>query len=971
MENPPVPVLLEFAQRESAHEPKRARGYLDQVLARTPNQAMALRLLTELDLAAGRSDAALARIDATARAGPLSPPLVLLRAQILAAAGDWTRAEGEARRAFAASPELPDAVELLTGIYRAQDRLEAAIASLQETEKLGALPASGLQLLARLHDAAGHPSAARGTLREGARGAQRSAHCQDRSGPAARRRGRRPRPRARARNRSAECRAGAAPRSPTRSAPCTSRRDSSRRRCSTSNPRSKRPGAPARTSRSSGPCTTTTGDWRSRRSAATTRLRSPSRARSSSTRTSRTPTRRGANSTPPGPPPLRNRVSPGSRLLSLRLRGKRPLRLRGKHRARGWIATPALLAVVILLGLGLRGFTFQRVFRGDAIVFPVGDAYYHLRLAEFSLRRLPDVLRFDPLVNHPGGAWIPWPPLHTLLLASAGRALGGTQHDLELAGAWLPPLLGALTALPVFGATTVLAGRGIALLAALLVALFPISISYSDVGNADHHCTVSLFGALWLWGALLAVREQPGRSLRIAAQALVMLGRLGVVFSWGGSLLYVFLADGAVLTVLALRGRAGALRAHAFGLVATALPVALAVPALGPPVGGSYTALSLSYLHAPALLALASVAFVCAALERSRPTRSVGVRAARSAALAAIAAAALLALPGLLPTLRAGAGFVGKEEPWAAQQRRTAAALRAGTRQRLAAPALVLRRLRLRDPAGAAGPALRRARPATPRSRARARVLDRGLRRTRNGAAPLRQRLRACRSSRLRSLHRHAAPRVAGAARAHRRDARHAARSGSDRRATRAAGAFRDRSTQRPGGRGRVARHAGRNAPAFCRGGAPRDARDRRLLRPARAPRLWNPVPGERRTRAPLRRASRDAVGRLRALLWIASLGAEPAFLRAALGRSRGARGRCADGALRDDGRVRPRRVPQPHPTPAPRGRPRARRFAALRALPVGDRRAARGTPARPTSTAESRRPASRPTSSSSAWPAP
>ena len=322
---------------------------------------------------------------------------------------------------------------------------------------------------------------------------------------------------------------------------------------------------------------------------------------------------------------------------------------------------------MILLGLGLRGFTLQRVFRGDAIVFPVGDAQYQLRLAEFSLRRLPDVLRFDPLVNHPGGAWIPWPPLHTLLLASAGRALGGTQHDLELAGAWLPPLLGALAALPVFGATTVLAGRGIALLAALLVALFPISISYSDVGNADHHCTVSLFGALWLWGALLAAREQPKPSLRTAAQALVVLGRLGVVFSWGGSLLYVFLADGAVLTVLALRGRADALRAHAFGLVATALPVALAVPALGPPVGGPFTALSLSYLHAPALLALASVAFVCAALERSRPTRRVGVRAARSAAVAAIAAAALLALPGLLPTLRAGAGFVGKGEPWAAR----------------------------------------------------------------------------------------------------------------------------------------------------------------------------------------------------------------------------------------------------------------------------------------------------------------
>ena len=160
-ENPPVGALLEFAQRESASEPKRAHSYLDQVLARNPRDAVALRLLTELDLAAGRSDEALARIDATARAGPLSPPLVLLRAQILAAAGDWKRAEEEARRAFAASPELPAGVELLTRIYRAQHRLEEAIASLQETEQIGALPVSGLLLLARLHDAVGHRATAK------------------------------------------------------------------------------------------------------------------------------------------------------------------------------------------------------------------------------------------------------------------------------------------------------------------------------------------------------------------------------------------------------------------------------------------------------------------------------------------------------------------------------------------------------------------------------------------------------------------------------------------------------------------------------------------------------------------------------------------------------------------------------------------------------------------------------------------
>jgi tetratricopeptide (TPR) repeat protein len=158
---PHVRVLLEFARRESAQEPKRAREYLDQVLAVNPKHAVALRLRAELDLAAGRSDEALARIDAAASAGPLSPPLVLLRAQILAANGDWARAEEEARRAYATSPELPGAIELLTRIYRAQHRLDEMIASLEEAERAGALPVPGLQLLASLHDAAGHRAAAK------------------------------------------------------------------------------------------------------------------------------------------------------------------------------------------------------------------------------------------------------------------------------------------------------------------------------------------------------------------------------------------------------------------------------------------------------------------------------------------------------------------------------------------------------------------------------------------------------------------------------------------------------------------------------------------------------------------------------------------------------------------------------------------------------------------------------------------
>jgi tetratricopeptide (TPR) repeat protein len=153
--------MIEFAQRESQSEPERARGYLERVIAKNPNNPAALRLLAQLDMAAGRSHDALARIDKAAESGPLTPAMILLRAQILAADKDYVHAEEEARRAFAAAPNLPGALELLASIYVVQNRLDEAIASFQEAEKVGALPVPGQQLLARLYNAAGHRAEAK------------------------------------------------------------------------------------------------------------------------------------------------------------------------------------------------------------------------------------------------------------------------------------------------------------------------------------------------------------------------------------------------------------------------------------------------------------------------------------------------------------------------------------------------------------------------------------------------------------------------------------------------------------------------------------------------------------------------------------------------------------------------------------------------------------------------------------------
>jgi len=158
---PPVAAYVEFAQREGAREPQRAREYLAKAIELQPGNPQALRILAQIDLGAGRPADALARIDKAAANGPLPPALLLLRAQVLVSMRDWPKAEEEARRAFAAAPTMPGALELLANIYVAQDRLNEAIASFQEADKAGALPASGQQLLARLYLTAGRPAEAK------------------------------------------------------------------------------------------------------------------------------------------------------------------------------------------------------------------------------------------------------------------------------------------------------------------------------------------------------------------------------------------------------------------------------------------------------------------------------------------------------------------------------------------------------------------------------------------------------------------------------------------------------------------------------------------------------------------------------------------------------------------------------------------------------------------------------------------
>ncbi len=328
-----------------------------------------------------------------------------------------------------------------------------------------------------------------------------------------------------------------------------------------------------------------------------------------------------------------------------------------------WVA----LALLVLLAFAVRARPI--VYFTDASGEPIlraDDAQYHARRARYSLENFPAVLTHDSHLAHPTGAHVPWPPLWDFSLAAAAAALGGGRETLGRVLAWAPVLLGSLTLLPVAAAARAVSGLGVALGAAGLFAVLPVSLSYSSFGNADHHAAVAFAGATLLAGLCWALR--PGSPARlVTAQGAVTLARVALLLTWQGSLLYLVVAEPAFLTIAALAARHRALRAHGAGLLASAAAVAPVVATTAAAGASPWLGSELSWLHVLLMVAAALVSLALSRWERMRPASGGPERFARAAFLGAGALGLVLVIAGGLEPLAVGAGYLGRDEPWIAR----------------------------------------------------------------------------------------------------------------------------------------------------------------------------------------------------------------------------------------------------------------------------------------------------------------
>jgi tetratricopeptide (TPR) repeat protein len=161
---PPASAVIEYARREAGSEEgaRIAKRELLRLLRPRPTNWEALQALTRLDLAEGRGQEALARLDQTFARDPgaVPPPMRLMRARVSAELGREAGTLADAREAFETQPRLRGALEFLVVLQLREGRVDEAIAFAEEARRVGAFDSDRRILLGRLYQMKGRDAEA-------------------------------------------------------------------------------------------------------------------------------------------------------------------------------------------------------------------------------------------------------------------------------------------------------------------------------------------------------------------------------------------------------------------------------------------------------------------------------------------------------------------------------------------------------------------------------------------------------------------------------------------------------------------------------------------------------------------------------------------------------------------------------------------------------------------------------------------
>jgi dolichyl-diphosphooligosaccharide--protein glycosyltransferase len=197
-----------------------------------------------------------------------------------------------------------------------------------------------------------------------------------------------------------------------------------------------------------------------------------------------------------------------------------------------------LAALIAAAAFAVRSYpAWNNVFTPQGVNFLETDAWYHVRLIESQARNFPWRVTLDPYAS-PDGQYVPIAPLFDTLAATIvvlvhGRA--ATTDEVERIAAFVPPLLGALTTLAIWGFARRLFDRRAGLIAAALLVVLPGHfMDRTMLGFVDHHALEALLAVATMW-ALVRGAEEVSTATAVAAGVLLGL----YLLTWGSGAFFV------------------------------------------------------------------------------------------------------------------------------------------------------------------------------------------------------------------------------------------------------------------------------------------------------------------------------------------------------------------------------------------------------------------------------------------------
>ncbi|HET7451551.1 MAG TPA: STT3 domain-containing protein [Thermoanaerobaculia bacterium] len=303
---------------------------------------------------------------------------------------------------------------------------------------------------------------------------------------------------------------------------------------------------------------------------------------------------------------------------------------------------------------------------GPSVRFRSPDPLYHMRMADLLLDHAFRPVRHDPMLLWPRGQDVASGPLWDYLIAGPAFAIGRghpTRHLLDLWGAFLPPILGALLAAAYWLLLRRPFGRPGAALSAALVVVMPGQLLHrTALGYTDHHAIALLSLGLFLLFLVRAAAERNEiRARREAVAAGVGLALLVLSWPWGAA----FAGVAALWAVIdgVFRSGSRALDRMARAAAVAALPVAagaLVFPVLRKPAAALVVVAAAAWMgardgrrRAIVLCAAVVAAFAAAAVLTDLP-RELVLRLRPSATRTTVGEAAPLLStgPGVFPFVR-------------------------------------------------------------------------------------------------------------------------------------------------------------------------------------------------------------------------------------------------------------------------------------------------------------------------------